>query len=325
MKSIHHAFLLAASLVAACFSSATWAQTYPGKPISIVVPFSAGAGTDLVARILGEKLSPRIGQPVLVENRVGAAGIIGTNFVAKAPSDGYTLLLTPSSIAFAQLVIKTGPAGGYDALNGFAPIIEVGTSPVFLVTGSNSGFKTFKDAAMAAKSRKMDYGSAGHGSILHIIGEVVNRATGVNFVHVPYKGVAPAIQDVLAGHIPFGYGSLSTIKPYLASGRLVPLAITSRERSQLAPDVPTLNELGYKGVDLSSWYGLFGPKGMPAEVVKTLNQHLNEILKMPDVVERMALQGSLPVGGSPERLGKTNATDFEVYGKIIKELDIKAD
>jgi tripartite-type tricarboxylate transporter receptor subunit TctC len=210
-------------------------------------------------------------------------------------------------------------------LNDFTPIIEVGKTPVYLVTGSNSGFKSFGDVATAAKSRRMEYGSAGPGSILHVIGEVVNRETGVNLVHVPFKGVAPAVAAVLGGHIPFAYGSLSTIKPHMASGKLIPLAVTSRERTQFTPDVPTLNELGYKGVDLSSWYGVFAPKGIPADVVKRLNSHFNEILKMPDVVEQMASQGSSPVGGSPGTLGKTNAADIELFGKIIKELNIQAD
>ncbi|MCY1289721.1 Tripartite tricarboxylate transporter family receptor [compost metagenome] len=326
MNGIHRTFVLAASLAIACFSSGqAFAETYPSKPISIVVPFSAGAGTDLIARILAEKLAPRIGQPVLVENRVGAAGVIGTNYVAKAPAAGYTLLFAPGSISFANLVVKVGPNGAYDPLHDFTPIIAVGNTPVFLVTGSNSGFKTFRDVAAAAKSKTMEYGSAGPGSILHIIGEVVNKETGVNLVHVPYKGVALAVADVLGGHIPFAYGSLSTIRPYLASGKLVPLAVTSRARSPLAPEVPTLSEVGYKGVDLNSWYGIFGPKGMPVDVVKKLNMHLNEILKMPDVIERMAAQGASPVGGSPEVLGKMNATDTERFGKIIKEMAIAAD
>lgn len=325
MKSSRRALLLAAAAAASGFSVNVQAQSYPNRPITFIVPFSAGAGTDLIARLLAEKLTLRVGQPVLVDNRVGAAGIIGTSFVAKAHPDGYTLLFVPGSISFANMVLKVGPSAGYDPINDFAPIIEVGKSPVFLVTGAGSGFKSFKDVVTAAKSKKMEYGSAGTGSILHIIGEVVNKATGVDFVHVPYKGVAPAVADVLGGHIPFAYGSFSTIKPFVSTGKVVPLAITSRDRTPLAPDVPTLNELGYKGVDLGSWYGVFGPKGMPADLVKTLNDHLNVILKMPEVVEKMAIQGATPVGGAPEGLGKTNASDVETFGKIIKELNIKAE
>lgn len=323
MNIYYRALVLAASFAAVWFSSSAASQPYPSKRITVVVPFSAGAGTDVVARVLAEKLSPRIGQPVVVENRLGAAGVLGTNSVAKAPADGHTLLFVPGSFSFAQMVVKS--AGGYDPLDDFVPIVEVGKTPMFLVTGGDSGIKTFKDAVTAAKSKRMNYGSAGTGSILHIVGELVNKETGVNFVHVPYKGVAPAINDVLGGHIPFAYGSLSTIKPHLPSGKLVVLAVTSRDRTPLAPDVPTLYELGYKGVHLDSWYGIFGPKGMPADAVRVLNDHLNVILKMPDVVERMAVQGTSPVGGSPEVLAKTNRTDVELVGKIIKDLNLKAE
>jgi tripartite-type tricarboxylate transporter receptor subunit TctC len=324
VKNISRRLLFTASLAVASLSTAVQAQTYPSKPIQMVVPFAAGAGTDLIARALAEKLALRIGQPVVVENRAGAAGVLGTNAVAKAPADGYTLLFTPGSISFAHLVTNAG-ANGYDPVNSFAPVIEIGKTPVFLVTGGSTGFKKFQDVVAATKTRKLDYGSAGPGSILHIVGEVVNKTTGVNFVHIPYKGVAPAVADVLGGHIPFAYGSLSTIKPYLASGRLVPLLVTSTERTPLAPDVPSLGELGYKNVNLGSWYGIFAPKGTPADLVRLLNGHFNEILKMPDVIERMAGQGSNPVGGRPEVLAATNATDVETFGKIITELSIKAE
>ncbi len=322
MKSSFRILIVVASLVLAAFSGNTWSQTYPSKPVSIVVTFSAGAPTDVIARLLAEKLAVRLGQPVLVDNRVGAAGVIGTNFVARSPADGYTLLFTPSSIAFANLVVKTGPTGGYDAVNDFTPIIEVGNSPIFLYTGSGTGYKSFNDAAVAAKTKKLAYGSAGAGSILHIIGEAVNKSTGVDFVHVPYKGVAPAVSDVMGGHIPLTYAAL--LKPFISTGKLIPLAVTGRQRTILAPEVPTLQELGYK-IDLDSWYGLFGPKNMPAAITKTLNEHLNEILKMPDVVERMASFGATPGGGSPQTLAKINATDVERIGKIIKELNIQAD
>jgi len=278
---------------------------------------------DQIARILGEKLSPRLGQPVLVDNRTGAGGIIGNSFVAKAAPDGHTLLLAGNSLSYAQMLVKAGPNLSYDGLNDFSPVIEVGRTPVFLVTGASTGFKSFSDAALAAKSKKLDYGSAGTGTINHIVGEVVNKETGVNFVHVPYKGVAPSVADVLGGHIAFSYAALSTVKPHLPSGKLVALAVTGKDRTPLAPTIPSLYELGYKGVDMDSWYGLFAPKGLPPAVAKTLNEHLNEILKMPDVIERMAVQGTAPVGGPPEALGKLNATDFARFSKIIKDLGLQ--
>jgi tripartite-type tricarboxylate transporter receptor subunit TctC len=301
----------------------SWAQAYPSKPITIVVAYPPGGDTDLLARTYAEKLSERLKQTVVVENRSGATGIIGSRHVSRAPADGYTLLMTPGSIAFAPLVLKVGAEQGYDPLTGFTPIIQTGKVPLFIVTGATSGLKTFKDAVEATKTRPVSYATAGTGSIHHILGEMVNKATGVKFEHIPYKGVAPAINDVLGGHIPMTIISLGTVKPYLPSGKLVPLAVTSRERTPLEPNVPTLMELGYK-VDLDTWYGIFGPKNLPPELVKTLNENFNEILKMPDVIARMTVLGAIAVGGSPDTLAKTNAADYERVGKIIQELDIQA-
>lgn len=187
MKNIHRAFVLAASLTAACFTGATWAQAYPGKPVSIVVAYPAGGDTDVLARLLADKLSTRIGQPVVVDNRSGASGIIGSNFVAKAPANGYTLLFAPSTFSIAQLVLKTGSAAGYDVLHGFTPVIEAGTVSIFLVAGSSANVRSFKDAVTAAKTRPMSYASPGSGSPMHILGEMVNKATGAHFDHVPTK------------------------------------------------------------------------------------------------------------------------------------------
>ncbi len=321
MKHVLKKFALAAACVAGLLETPATAQTFLEKPLSIVVTFSAGAPTDVIARVVAEKLAARIGRPVVIDNRVGAAGIIGTSYVAKAPADGHTLLFTPSSVAFANLVVKSGGAS-YDPVRDLTPIIDIGNSPIFLYASPSSGFKTFQEAVNGARGKNLAYGSAGTGSILHIIGEAVNKATNINLLHVPYKGVAPAVADVMAGHVPFTYAAL--LKPQIDTGKLVPLVVTGRARTRLAPEVPTLQELGYK-VDLDSWYGIFGPRGMSPEMVKGLNEHLNEILKMPDVIERMATFGATPGGGAPEVLGKINAADVERIGRIIKDLQIQAD
>ena len=318
------ALALAISLAAASAAAPTWAQGFPAKPITIVVAYPAGGDTDAIARLFAEKLSTRIGQPVIVDNRPGASGVIGSSFVAKAPADGYTLLLAPSTFSIAQLVLKTGGGSGYDVLNGFTPIVEIGTLPLFLVASANSNLKSFKDV-QAAKGQALSYASPGSGSPMHILGEMVNKAAGTKVGHIPYKGVAPAINDVLGGHVPLTYITYGPIAPHLAGGKLQPLAVADQARSPLAPSVPTFAELGYKNVEVTAWHGLFGPKGMPPEVVKTINAHFNEILKMPDVVSKMAVFGELPLGGSPDVLAKTNAADFERFGKIIKELGIQAD
>jgi len=303
---------------------ASAADPLSSKPITIVVAYPAGGDTDQIARVFAEKLSAKVGTPVLVENKPGATGIIGSAFVSKAAPDGHTLLLTPGSLPYAQLVLKNSPASGYDAINGFTPILHVGNSPQFLVANPKSGFKTFDDVVKASKKNPVDYATAGIGGIHHIIGEVVNREANVHFIHVPYKGVAPAIADVLGGHIPMAYISLGTVKPYLSTGKLTVLAVMERERTSLAPDVPTLWEQGYK-VDINTWYGLYGPKGMDPKLVQTLNAYFNEIIKMPDVVAQMNALGAIPVGGSPDGLKTLHNNTYAQFSKIIRDLHIEAE
>ncbi len=325
MKAKRRTLALGAAMALALLAGPAQAQTYPHKPVTIVVAYPAGGDTDALARLLGEKLSARIGQSVLVDNRAGASGTIGSSFVAKAPADGYTLLLAPNTFAMAQLVLKLGAGHGYDVLNGFTPVIEVGSTSLFLVAGPGAGVRSFKEAISSSQGRSLGYATPGNGSPMHFLGEMVRRATGARFEAIPYKGVAPAVTDVVGGHVPFTYSTLGSIAPYLPGGKLVALAVADAQRSPLAPDVPTLAELGYKDVELTAWYGLFGPRNMPAEVVKLLNTRLNEILRMPDVVARMATLGTVPVGGPPQRLGKTNAGDFERFGRLVKELGIQPD
>ncbi|MDQ0590597.1 Bug family tripartite tricarboxylate transporter substrate binding protein [Variovorax paradoxus] len=320
------AIAAAVALGAACATGLARADSYPSKPITLVVAYPAGGDTDALARLFAEKLSARVNQPVVIDNRPGASGLIGSAYVSKAPPDGYTLLLAPSTFSIAQLVLKTGGASGYDVLNGFTPIVQTGSLPLFLVASSASGMTGVKDLVAAAKAGKpLTYASPGSGSPMHILGEMFNRAAGVNLGHVPYKGVAPAVNDVLGGHVPATFITLGPVAPYLANGKMLPLAVASRERSALAPKVPTLLELGYKDVEVTAWNGLWGPRNLPSEIVKTLNGHFNEILKMPDIVSRMAVLGTTPVGGSADALGKINAADFERFGKVIKELGIQAD
>lgn len=320
------AIAAAISMAAACASGLAWAaDSYPAKPITLVVAYPAGGDTDALARLFAEKLSTRVGQPVVVDNRPGASGIIGSAYVSKATPDGYTLLLAPSTFSIAQLVLKTN-GSGYDVLNGFTPIVQTGSQPLFLVAGGNSGLAATKDAVAAAKSGKtLSYASPGSGSPMHILGEMFARASGTTLAHVPYKGVAPAINDVLGGHVPVTFITLGPVAPYIANGKLRPLAVASAQRSPLAPSVPTLAEQGYKDVEVTAWNGLWGPRNLPPEIVKTLNGHFNEILKMPEIVSRMAVLGTTPVGGDADVLGKTNAADYARFGKVIKELGIQAD
>ena len=317
---------LAALSFAAALPAAAWAQAYPSKPITLVVAYPAGGDTDALARVFAEKLSARIHQPVVVDNRPGASGVIGSAYVSKAPADGYTLLLAPSTFAIAQLVLKTSPSAGYDAAQGFTPIVQTGAQPLFLVAGARVSAKKLPALVSAAKSgQELAYASPGSGSPMHILGEMFNRTAAVNLRHIPYRGVAPAVNDVLGGHVPLIWMTLGPVAPYLANGKMTLLAVADARRSALAPDVPTLKELGYGGVEVGAWNGLFGPRGLPAELTAALNAHFNQILRMPDVVERMASLGVLPVGGAPAVLAQTNAADLDRFGRIIKDLGIQAD
>ncbi|MCW5642649.1 MAG: tripartite tricarboxylate transporter substrate binding protein [Rhodoferax sp.] len=313
-------------LAFACLCGLAAAQTYPSRPITIVVAYPAGGDTDAVARLLGDKLSSRLGQPVVVDNRSGASGIIGSSHVSKAPADGYTLLLAPSTFAIAQLVLKTTAATGYDVVNGFTPIIQTGSQPLFLASAGNVEARTVKDLVAAAqKGQEFDYASPGSGSPMHVLGEIANKSMGVKFRQVPYKGVAPAMNDVLGAHVPLTYMTYGPLEPYVASGKVRILAVADKTRSALAPNVPTFAELGYAGIEVTAWNGLFGPKGMPADVVQTLNTHVNAILKMPDVAAKLATLGVLPHGGAPEVLARTSAGDLDRFGRVIKDMGIRAD
>ena len=302
------------------------AQAYPNKTVTIVVSYPAGGDTDALGRLMAEKLAARLGQSFVVENRPGASGTIGNAYVAKAAPDGYTLLMTPSTISIATLVLKGGAAAAYDTVNAFTPVFFVGTQSLFLVANTSTGITNVKELVSAVHADKVKtYGSPGSGSPMHVLGELFNKAAGVKITQVPYRGTAPAVVDMLGGHIPFMYTTLGPVAQHVASGKMAVLAVADAKRSTLAPSVPTLAELGYKDAEVAAWQGILGPKGMPTEVVNTLNRHLNEILKMPDVRDRLAKIYVEPVGGEPSTVGVVNANDHNRYAKIIKEFGIQAD
>ncbi|WP_342128808.1 Bug family tripartite tricarboxylate transporter substrate binding protein [Hydrogenophaga sp. OTU3427] len=320
--------ILSSAIAAACatVAPAALAQAYPTKPITVVVAYPPGGDTDATARMLAEKLSQRLKQTVIVDNKPGAGGTLGNSLVGRAPADGYTLLFTPNPFTTAPMVMKLSTSASYDVLNGFEPIIKTSTQPLVLVAHPGVGFKTIPEMIAAAKGGKpLTYATPGAGSPMHVVAEWLNRSAGVKITHVPYRGVGPSVVDVVAGHVNTAWVTLGAVSQYTSSGRLVPLAIADAKRSSLAPNLPTLVELGHKDVVVGAWAGFFAPKGTPADVVKLLNGHFNEILKMPEVVEKLATFGALPEGGAPEVLRRTNASDFEVMGKVIKELGVTAD
>ena len=316
--------ITAAALAAVAGPAA--AQTWPTKPVTIVVAYPAGGDTDAIARVYAEKLAARIGQQVLIDNRPGASGTIGNASVAKAPADGHTLLFTPSTFPIAQHVLKLAPATAHDVVNDFTPIIKTGNIPLLIVASPTVGIKDMKQLLAEAKAGKpFTYGSPGAGSPMHIAGEMLNKAAGARITHVPYRGVAPVVTDTLGGHVTIGWITPGAVGGHVQSGKLLPLAVAERTRTKLMPEVPTLIELGYPELDVSAWMGLLGPKGMPAEVVRTLGAHFNEILKMPDVMARMAALGIEPIGGDPAVLARQIAGDNERFGKLVKDFNIKAD
>ncbi len=317
---------LLAAAIALSISGAALAQSYATKTVTIVVSYPAGGDTDALGRLFAEKLAPRLGQNVVVENKPGASGTIGNAFVAKAAPDGHTILLSPSTISSALLVLKPGTGGAYDTVNDFTPIIKVGTQPLFFVANTASGVKNVNDLVEAAKAGKIaSYGSPGSGSPMHILGEMFNKAAGVKIQQIPYRGSAPAVNDLLGGQIQWMPTTLGPVRQHVQSGKMVNIAVADAKRSSLAPDVPTLAELGFKDSELDAWQGVFAPKGTPEAIVKQLNMHLNEIIKMPDVAARLNTIAVIPTGGEPSELGKTHAGDHNRLAKVIADLKIQAD
>lgn len=313
--------------VAAAFPGTAQAQAWPtAKPITIVVAYPAGGDSDAMARLYAEKLSARLGQQVVVDNRPGASGTIGSASVAKAPADGYTLLFAPSTFAIAQLTLKVGPNAAHDVNKDFTPIVHTGNVPLLAVTSPASGFKDARGAVAAAKGGKaLTYGSPGAGSPMHIAAELWNQDAGMKITHVPYRGSAPVVTDVLGGHIAVGWVTPAVVTQHVAAGRMIPLAVSGSTRSKRFPDVPTLQELGFRNVDVTAWMALLGPKGLPADVTARLNREMNEVLKMPDVMARMNDLGIEPVGGEPAALARLIASDEQRFGKVIKEFGITAE
>ncbi len=299
---------------------------YPSKPITVVVSYPPGGDSDALARLFAEKLTSRLRQPILIDNKPGAAGTIGNTFVSRAAPDGYTLLYTPSPFTTAPLVLNLSAAASYDVLHGFEPVAQMGVQPMVLVANPGIGAKTLPALIAAAKAgQRVSYASPGTGSTMHIAGEWLNKAAGVHFVHVPYRGVAPSVTDAVSGHVDLAWVSLGPVRQYLRTGKLVPFAIADAQRSNLAPDIPTLAEMGYKGVLINAWTGFMAPRRTPAGIVKILNEHLNAILKESDVIAQLTFLGTAPVGGPPSVLAAANARDYATMGKVIRELGIQGE
>ena len=316
--------LLGASL--ACALPWASAQTFPGKTLTIVVPFPPGGGPDLAARVLADKLAPKLGQAVVVENRPGAGALLGAGAVARSAPDGHTLLLTPNTMVISPHVLAPGAGGGVDVHKDLVPVISPAATPMVLVANPQLGVTTLKGALDAArKSPGLPYGSPGNGSPMHFAGEMLKRSAQVDLLHVPYRGVGPSITAALSGEVKLLFTGLGGAVPHIKAGKLVPLALTESKRSALLPDLPTATEQGVAGVEVNAWYGVFAPNGTPAAVVARLNREFNDVLQLPDVREKLAGAGLDVLGGTPQVLADFMKADNERYGKLAKELNIKVD
>jgi tripartite-type tricarboxylate transporter receptor subunit TctC len=310
-------------LLAVFLSGTAFSQDYPTRPIRLVVPSSAGAGvTDIMARIVGQKLTERFGQQVVVDNKPGASGILGAEIVAKAPPDGYTLLIANVSLIVNPYLYARMP---YDPLVDFAPITMVNTAPQQLVVHPSVPARTVAELIAYAKTRpgQLNYGSGGIGSTPFLAGELFKSITGIDVVHVPYKGGGPAIAELVGGQLTFMIENVPGTMPFVKDGKLRSLAVTSLQRSPLAPDVPTMIEAGVPGYEMSAWNAVFAPKGTPPAIVARLQAEFARVLLAPEMKEQLAGLGAEPVGNKPEELAAFLKADKARWGKVIQERGIK--
>ena len=289
--------LRGAAATAAAIACPAWAA-YPDKPIRIVVTFAAGGASDIVARVVGEQIGKKLGQAVIVDNRPGAGGSVGGLNVVQSPADGYTLMLSNSTpISIGPFALEKQP---YDPIADFTHIASIGSAPCVVMANPATGINTIVDLENAAKkSGQMQFGSGGPASIGHIYGEMMSRALGIRMTHVPYRGGAPMTTDLISGVIPVGIDVITAFVPYFKSGQIRPLAVTSAQRSPLAPDVPTVGEFGHGKLVLDNFFGLSGPAKMPADLVARLNAATNEVLAQPEIAKRLLELGVSVTPGTP--------------------------
>ncbi len=313
--------LLCLALLAA-WSGVASAQAYPVKPVRVVVPSSAGGGTDIVARILAPDLSKRLGQQVIVDNRPGAGTMIGIEVAAKSAPDGYTLLMGLSTLAINSALYKKVP---YDPVRDFAPITQVASSASIIVVHPSVPVKTVKELVAFARARpgQMNYASAGTGTYPHMTMELFLSMSKLKMVHIPYKGTAPAMIDMVAGHTSVMAATVLTGMPQIRAGRLRPLGITSLTRSSVAPEIPTIAEAGLPGYESVQWYGLLAPAQTPKEIINRLHAELTRILQQPDIKERFAGDGADPVGNTPEQFARFIQSELVKWAKVAREAGIK--
>ena len=312
-----------AILSAALAASPAFGQSvYPAKPVRLISPSSAGGGSDIVARILAPKLTERLGQQVIVENRPGAGTVIGSDHVAKSAPDGYTLLLGIATLAINPALLKKVP---YDVMRDLAPITQVAASPNIFVVHPSVPVRSLRELIAFTRARpgQLSFASAGVGTNPHMAMELFLSMAKLKMVHIPYKGSAPAITDLVGGHVAAMAATALTAIPQMRAGRLRGLAVSSAVRSATAPELPTVAEAGVPGYEAAQWYGVLAPAGTPPDIVKRLNAELVRILHLPDVKERLAGDGAEPVGDSPEQFGQYIRSELVKWAKVAREAGIR--
>ena len=311
------------AILAAMTASAA-AQNYPVKPMRLIVPFPAGGPTDIVGRTFAQKLSEQLGQQVIVDNRGGAGGIIGTEQAAKSAPDGYTLLM--GTIGGIAVAMSLQPNRGYDTLRDLAAITQTVTVTNILVTHPSVPVRNVKELLALAKARKggLNYASSGSGTVTHLAGELLKHMGKVDITHVPFKGGAPALTALLSGEVDLSYENSLVVLPHIKSGKVRALAVTGARRSRLLPDLPTIAET-LPGYNASGWYGLFVPAATPKSVVTRLSTESIKILKMPDVIERLSSQGAEPVGSTPEEFSAFVHSEIDKWANLVKVARMRAD
>jgi tripartite-type tricarboxylate transporter receptor subunit TctC len=312
-------------LLALLVSHAALTQSWPNRPVRFVVPYAAGAGiNDIMARLVGQHLGAGLGQPVVIENRAGAGGIAGTEVAAKAAPDGYTFLMTNVSLVTSAYMYSKLP---YDPQKDFVPVTLVATSPLMLVVNPSVPAESVQEFIALAKANpgKLTFGSGGVGSTPHLSVELFKSAAGFDAVHVPYKGGAPALNDLIAGQISFMIENMPGTMPFVKAGKLRALAVTSAERSPLEPALPTMAESGVPGYEVVGWQGLFAVAGTPPEIVRRMQGEVAKALQLPEMRERLAALGAEPVGSTPQEFGAYFRAENGRWGRVIREKGIRSE
>lgn len=316
---------LAIALVAATMASTAWAQAWPSKPIRLVVPFPPGGGTDTIAREISHQVSQATGWTFVIDNRPGAGGNIGVDNVAKSAPDGHSLVIgQTSNLAINPTLYTKLP---YDPTKDLAPITMLANAPLLLVTGTGTPYKKVADVIRDAKSRpgSVNFASSGNGTVAHLSGELLQKAAGVKFQHVPYRGAAQAATDVIGNRVELYMSSVPTLLGHIRSEKLRPLAITSGKRVPDLPDVPTLMELGYKDINVVTWFGLLAPAGTPKDIVAKLNAEFNKALQDPELRKKLNGEGAEPEGSTPEKFAALIRDEIPRWGKVVTESGARID